>query len=469
MSEKSDSNGNQTSSTYAFSIVDPTSASHAHNDWRLQLLDPSLCHRYMRETSENGDEENVFSHIPWILTEEKDERSKELCHATATSSPRQNQQAPAAYPNIHYLDLRRLQNIQWADQRLHDGIKLATQQPQTHDAYAKARSAYQQGLDLVPDHVDLLVALGALQANHGKHSDALHNLQRALDLDPKHVNANAYLREVQAAADRQRQHRSLPSMGPSVKAARASLDASLEPSMLAEPGDNGAGFGMATSYDHQYPLLNDKDDDDYQSQYRRDRKRSRKAKTSKKSKGKKAKKSHRKHRKRRRSVGSDDDLSTSTSSSANSSESEERRRRLRKHRKRKHRRRDRKKNDDDDSHSILSKYDEQENGGRVLGSVNEETTSSFAVDSSAAFFVDRVPRSEDGDDGARYQSVVAGQVGPICGSNKSSPQSESTRDSLQLIRAQKLRRLVDRGEHINVSTESTTNIDVSGDARAKTP
>ena len=66
---------------------------------------------------------------------------------------------------------------------------------------AKAEAAFLQGLDLVPDHVDLLVAYGQLLTRKGNSMEnwilGEEKLKRALDLEPNHMIAQKALRLLQ--------------------------------------------------------------------------------------------------------------------------------------------------------------------------------------------------------------------------------------------------------------------------------
>ncbi|EEC43499.1 predicted protein [Phaeodactylum tricornutum CCAP 1055/1] len=127
-----------------------------------------------------------------------------------------------AYPDVDYLTLRSRQNLSWSSRQLEQGIQAAQKED-----YTTARHHYQQGLDLVPRHADLLVAYGSLEANQGKWDRAQQLLQQALEVDATHVNARRYLEEIrQAVALRQRRS------GLADKSAVALRDASLEQQMM---------------------------------------------------------------------------------------------------------------------------------------------------------------------------------------------------------------------------------------------
>jgi tetratricopeptide (TPR) repeat protein len=235
-------------------------------------------------------------------------------HNSSSNTLDQRQQQQPYFPvdletgqSTDYLSLRRQQNRAWADERLYTGIQLAQL-----NKYTLAEKAYQQGLDLVPNHVDLMVAAAALHANQGiaKVSDnrggdsdfhqtrALQLLEQALREDPQHANAAMYKKEIEAYQQKQQLAATLAAQRPA-KADRAMQDASLERSFEignTTNGGCGASASAAVNSATAYPLLgsdseHDRDDHD------RD-KRSRKKKHKHKKRHKKKSKRHHRHRRR---------------------------------------------------------------------------------------------------------------------------------------------------------------------------
>ena len=98
-----------------------------------------------------------------------------------------------SFPLFSYLDLRRQQNTAWATDRLTEGNAILFEDPR------KAESLYKQGLDLVPDHVELLVGYGKLLAQTKRRPLALAKFQHALEVDPDCISAKENL-------ERGRQH-----------------------------------------------------------------------------------------------------------------------------------------------------------------------------------------------------------------------------------------------------------------------
>ena len=120
--------------------------------------------------------DSILSHVPWRLK--------------SISKQDSNARALPQLPTYNYLDLRRQQNEAWAAGRLKEGNSLIFQDPQ------QAESLFKQGLDLVPSHVNLLIAYGKLLARTQRFSQATVKLQRALELDPECAHAKESLNRV---------------------------------------------------------------------------------------------------------------------------------------------------------------------------------------------------------------------------------------------------------------------------------
>lgn len=95
-------------------------------------------------------------------------------------------------PNYSYLDLRTFQNMSWANSQLQSGVEHAKRAHTLQDEsspieaamreYTMAEKCYRDGLDLVPSHPELLVALGALCANLRRDEEAIEILIRAVKI-----------------------------------------------------------------------------------------------------------------------------------------------------------------------------------------------------------------------------------------------------------------------------------------------
>jgi tetratricopeptide (TPR) repeat protein len=329
-------------------------------DWQRLLSDPSLVPCFLDEPSVTETVGRIDSttagltYIPWKLavvgdhhvhdsasipvvapstkdndngTDSNDQKPAATSNTNSSISGSSNTLAQQQYfPSQDYLSLRRLQNRAWADQRLLQGIQYAKQLK-----YAQAENAYRQGLDLVKNHVDLLVASAALHANQGKRDRALLLLEQALQENPNHANALEYKQEIEAYQQQQAQKLAQRP----AKADRAMQDASLERSF--ESGNGVAKASADVTNETAYPLLGSEEEDDDDGHHRK-----------KKRKRKKRHKKTSKRRHRRRSYDSDssrddddgdDDDDGSISSEAEEDSSRKRSRRRRKKQRRKERRR----------------------------------------------------------------------------------------------------------------------------------
>jgi hypothetical protein len=123
--------------------------------------------------------ETSLSYIPWTVRQ-----SIKLCaddDVPSSSAPSSDRKFPA----FSYLDLRRHQNRAWANDRLTKGNEQYYLNPEQADKF------YQEGIDLVPDHVDLLVAQAKLwMMRRNRPHAAKIQLQEALQFDPTHAEAN---------------------------------------------------------------------------------------------------------------------------------------------------------------------------------------------------------------------------------------------------------------------------------------
>lgn len=291
----------------------PLPLERALADWQRDLLDPSL--RVRSTTGDTVDLELSAASAAWRLDEVGErpppqrDGTKANVDAASASPPQTQQQQQRLYPiDSDYLDLRLEQNERAANRKLEQGRAAAT----AGDLVA-ARNCFAEGLDLVPDHADLLQATRELLQQ-----------QQAL-LVQQQVSTTTTVRPKQRS-------------GLTEKSAQALQNALLERAL--EDGQrmpNG-------SEDGAYPLLQSSDEDEGGQ-----KKRSRESKAKKQ----RSKKQHRKTKKRRRrrdSSSENEDLSSSvasTSDHSSESDSDAHRRRQRRKRRRNKRRRGRRKRGDD--------------------------------------------------------------------------------------------------------------------------
>ena len=200
-----------------------------------------------------------------------------------------------------YLDLRRQQNEAWAEDRLVEGVALAKSRD-----FQKAEECYQQGLEIHPDHSNLLTAYGALLANKGDKRKAIELLDKALRVDPDHEQAKIYRDKIlmrKPAAD------SKPPPNATERDDQGE-DQSMDPVMQIKPSKEDPGTRGYSLVEENVPS------DDSSTSSRAAQKRKKRSRK----------------RRRRKSNNSDD-----SNSSSDESESERRRRRRRKKEKKKRR------------------------------------------------------------------------------------------------------------------------------------
>jgi tetratricopeptide (TPR) repeat protein len=149
-----------------------------------RMYDPSITRGLESRMSSHHDD---LFHAPWRLKTHNDDDNNNTTKAPADDNVEATR-ATAVYPSFTYLELRRIQNNEWATDRLKQGIRLAKE-----GNSVKAEACYKEGLDLVPTHAALFVAYGALCANLGRTREAIDKLQHALELDSSVPNAQTYL------------------------------------------------------------------------------------------------------------------------------------------------------------------------------------------------------------------------------------------------------------------------------------
>jgi tetratricopeptide (TPR) repeat protein len=310
--------------------------------WRRRLQDPSLVRRFLSQQQNESkyDEKIRFEldcPVPWQWQDQGVLRSSgEVGGKDNNRTDGAKDAAVLSYPQTDYLTIRRQQNDRFCQECLGQGVAAARDGKLT-----QADDYYQQGLELQPQHVDLLVAYGASLANQQNYTKAVEQLERATSLDPQEQsNAATYLSQVRQAMTRR------PKV---VKSVAARQDVLLEQSLQQNNRSNGAVPATVTTttaaHTSQlsqqgpttYELLPSEEDDDHDE----DSGRRRKDRKSKK---------RRKHRKERRRVDSDDEALSSSDESS-------RQRRRRKRRKRKKKQRKRAEKDPSLSSSPLSTTD----------------------------------------------------------------------------------------------------------------
>lgn len=107
-----------------------------------------------------------------------------------------------SFPSISYLDLRRKQNLCFADDQCSKA-----QQNLDKGSPSAARAAWKQALELVPDHLPSLVGYGRFLLQIGKLKQSMELVNEALTIDPKHSLAETLLSELLEIRHQTHQHR----------------------------------------------------------------------------------------------------------------------------------------------------------------------------------------------------------------------------------------------------------------------
>lgn len=314
-----------------------TGADEIHRRVLAQLCESTIVKAFEARRQDEGGV--MLSHIPWTIS------------MTPRSSAGRKRTRDDSIPSYSYLDLRLSQNAAWANAQLRRGVEHARRaqaiQEEAQSAteasareYRKAEQCYRDGLDLVPSHPELLVALGALCANlGGRDEEAADVLTRAVEATSENTtetdssvgsNARKYLNEVMRRLGRAggngggnrfvkacTKSESIACKGGEARADAALRDVLAEQAFLS--GDTSALKGIATRKDEkgssQYELLEEPPSDDEDELYKmksndreddeRDRRRKRKNKKKHRSSydkdHRRMKNSSRKHKKRKRS------------------------------------------------------------------------------------------------------------------------------------------------------------------------
>ena len=309
-----------------------------------------------------------LSFVPWTIQQPMEKSN----HDNVARPPASGQPLhPPSYPIASYLDLRRKQNLAWACDRLNKGNE------QFYLDSTKADQFYSEGLNLVPDHIDLLVAQAKLwiQRRQRPQAGKVQLQSRVLHLDPNHKEAKELLNrmERQEAARRS----VAPKRLPQTRETSVYQDVLMERNLALD----------------SLNLLEDEVEVKIESitSSRRDRKDSKKKKKKSKSRKdyssrKKRDKKKRRRKRRREDSSSDEDDESSTSDEesthANDNNGESRRDRSRGrdgHRRHHKRKRHRRRQDSNESNSLSDDSEVAEvapkaatGGASCNGDANEE-------------------------------------------------------------------------------------------------
>mmetsp|Transcript_20361 Transcript_20361/g.28342 ORF Transcript_20361/g.28342 Transcript_20361/m.28342 type:complete len:512 (-) Transcript_20361:338-1873(-) len=201
---------------------------------------------------------NSLTKIPWELC-----TSLDRCKNDVDSQTNGNNGMENIYPTWSYLDLRLMQNKNWATRRLQDGTKLAKE-----FKWRQAENCYKEALDLVPTHAEVWVAYGCLCANTGRLQEGINKLEQALKEDPDCPNAQKYLDSILKT------NAVVTNNGPkkpplATKSEKALQDVIAEKAFLGESQDTKTCSKRAADADdaEKYPMIPSDQEDEGHSSY----------------------------------------------------------------------------------------------------------------------------------------------------------------------------------------------------------
>jgi hypothetical protein len=140
------------------------------------------------EEEESRGIESSLSAFPWKLRCNPESIDKGLDETTLSTS--------SAFLPVSYLELRRQQNIAFADEKYKEATSLLAASSSTLD-FKRVETIFQQALELVPDHLDSLIGYGKLLVRSRTHwHKAQRIFQDAVDVDPNNVTAQQYLSSI---------------------------------------------------------------------------------------------------------------------------------------------------------------------------------------------------------------------------------------------------------------------------------
>ncbi|KAG7370678.1 expressed tetratricopeptide repeat protein [Nitzschia inconspicua] len=296
-----------TPSPQSQSDIGSTSTSIQEFARRLYCPDPEV----KRTVAGIPESVSTLSHIPWQLQYGNDDVS--LAAESVQVNPGNDVRQSLCFLPFSYLDLRRQQNVEFANQKCQEALEASLLDHST------AKSLFQQALELVPDHIDSLLGYGKLLVRIGHLEKATLAFRDVLEVDAANEIAHRYLKSLDETQKQERQKRQSNVLVLSTKQVKALdmrdssafQDALLERS-LAMDDDNGKDAmddeGRCDRDGHDDAST---DKDERRSKRRHRDKKERHSKKRKRKKDKK-KRSKREKRSRRRSYSSDDSSYTSS-------------------------------------------------------------------------------------------------------------------------------------------------------------
>ena len=95
--------------------------------------------------------------------------------------------------SVDYLELRNIQNRDWAIHLVSQGVDLANS-----NDYENALSKYKTALDLDDGCIAAWIAQGIAHANTRQYNEAIKNFTKALELNPNHSKALEFLKSTRS-------------------------------------------------------------------------------------------------------------------------------------------------------------------------------------------------------------------------------------------------------------------------------
>ena len=239
------------------------------------------------------------------------------------------------YPPWNYLTLRHAQNTSWAQSQFDRGVSYAKAAAALHQSCEnsmalinKAEVCYKEGLEMVPHHIQILTAYGALCINDGRLEMARDLLDKAIQYADADADANFVLNKVSStnrnrtledaktylsvvegklrgreqmeqASKKKGQHMALSS-----KAEQAMNDALAERAFFVGDDPKKASVSVSVSVSGakshgKYELLSSSEDNDNEQEEDNESLHKRKKKDSHRKKKRRRRESKHKHRRRR--------------------------------------------------------------------------------------------------------------------------------------------------------------------------
>lgn len=201
------------SSPISFALGNSTSAMsittcRAELSHRLYCPQPRLDLQLGSSDTNANAESSSLSYLPWRIWYETPEHADVSVlpptetpddvidsDEAAAKPPTTTIQQQCCFPSVSYLDLRRQQNVQFADDKCREATSLS--ESIVVDDISKAKSSFTQALDLVPNHLESLIGYGKILIKTRNFVKAEGVLKSALEIDKNNTEVQQYLASLQ--------------------------------------------------------------------------------------------------------------------------------------------------------------------------------------------------------------------------------------------------------------------------------